>query len=111
MNIDDYEFGKITIEDRTFTNDVIIFPHWIKENWWREEGHLLQVKDLEDVFAAKPHKLIVGTGASGMMKIADKVIERCNGLGIELMIEKSEKACELYNHEKDDAVLAIHLTC
>ena len=111
MKITHYEFGKITIDNTTFTNDVIVFPHRVKENWWREEGHHLKIKDLEEVFAAKPHKLIIGTGASGVMEVDQEVIQHCKELNIELIIKKSEEACELYNHEKGNTILAVHLTC
>jgi hypothetical protein len=112
MRIDNYSFGKIVIAGKTYSNDLIIFPFGIKENWRRKQGHLLQVEDLEDVFNYKPRKLIIGRGYLGVMKVDNKVIDKCNELGIELITEISSKACDIFNKEKsEDTVLAVHLTC
>ncbi len=110
MKVGDYDFGKIKIDGKTYENDVIIFPDQIKDGWWRKQGHLLQTKDIKEVFSAKPKKLIIGTGYNGRMKIDDKVKQKAEELNIKLIIKKSTKACKIFNKEKD-AVLAIHLTC
>lgn len=114
-NIENYEFGRITIDGKTYTNDLIIFPDKIKSDWWRDEGHLLQVQDLTEVWEEKPDKLIVGKGAKGVMDIDSEVMSKCEKLNMELVAKKSKKACEYYNDlgdkEKKKAVLAIHLTC
>lgn len=113
MKITNYKFGKIEIDGNKYTNDLIIFPHNIKTNWWRAKGHFLQVQDLEDVFELQPKKLIVGKGYYGLMKISDKVKAKAGDLGVKLVAEKSKKACKLFNEEKnkDNLVFAIHLTC
>ncbi|MBD3354550.1 hypothetical protein GF361_01035 [Candidatus Woesearchaeota archaeon] len=110
MKIKDYDFGKINIDGKIYENDVIIFPDHIKDEWWREQGHLLQTKDLKEVFKEKPKKLIIGTGYSGKMEIDDKVKQKADELKVELIIKKSTEACKTFNKEKD-AVLAVHLTC
>lgn len=109
--IDSYKFGEIVINRKTYTNDVIIFPGHVKSDWWRKEGHLLQSEDLKDVFEAKPEKLIIGTGYNGLMKVSEDVFSKANELGIELIVKKSEDACKLYNIEKNNTVIALHLTC
>ncbi|MBU0979743.1 MAG: hypothetical protein KJ709_02980 [Nanoarchaeota archaeon] len=109
--IDQYEFGRIVIDGKEFTQDLIVFPDKVKENWWRDQGHLLQVDDLNEVFFSKPEKLIVGTGFSGLMEVTDAVRRKVAELGIELIEKGSKEACAAYNEEKGKAVLAIHLTC
>jgi hypothetical protein len=108
--IDSYDFGRVVIDGKEYTDDVIIFPDHVQGSWWREEGHLLQVKDLDDVFSLKPAKLIIGTGYSGMMEVGSDVREKAKSLGIELVEAPSKEACSLFNKEKE-AVLAMHLTC
>ena len=110
MKIENYQFGKIKINDKTYTNDLIVFKDKIKDNWWRKEGHLLQVKDLDSVFEKSPKLLIIGTGASGRMKVSDEVKEKLKQKEIEFKILKTKKACKVFNKTNHSAA-ALHLTC
>ncbi len=111
--IDSYSFGNIVVDGEKYADDVIIFPDHVKDNWWRKEGHILHPKDLNEVMDASPEVLVVGTGASGRMKVPASTQEFIESRGIELIVEKSESACETYNDLSDerDIVAAIHLTC
>lgn len=112
MKINNYKFGKIEIDGEIYKNDVIIFPQYVKSEWWRARGHFLQVQDLKDVFKLRPKKLIIGKGYHGFMSVSKEVKQKAEELDINLVAEKSKEACKLYNKEenKDDVVLAIHLT-
>lgn len=111
--IDTYSFGKIVIDDEKYTNDVIIFPERVKDNWWRKEGHKIHPSDLEEVIEESPDVLIVGTGANGRVSIPEETRKYIESKGIELIDNKSDKACEAYNRLKDKkkVVAALHLTC
>ncbi len=111
MKIDNYSFGKVVIDEKTYTKDVIVFQDSVKENWHRKEGHLATAEDLKDVWAKKPDKLIIGTGAFGVIMVDKSAREKAKELGIELIIDKTAKACFKFNKEKGNVVLAIHLTC
>lgn len=113
MKINHYSFGRITIEGRTYTSDVIIYPDHVDSSWWRKEGHYLQAADLTDIVNAKPDVLIIGTGYSGVMAVPKETLEFIRSKGIEVRIERTEKAVELYNSiQKDKKVIAaLHLTC
>ncbi len=116
MKITGYRFGSISIDGKGYNKDLKIIKGVIYPEWWRDQGHLLQVKDIEDVLAARPHTLIVGTGASGLMKLAPDVKETLASKGIRTEALPSELAVQRFNELVDmeglDAVaLAIHLTC
>jgi len=112
MKIQKYKFGNLTINNKTYTKDLIIFPNKIKENWQRKQGHFLQIQDLKEVFQAKPKKLIIGTGSSGMMEIHSNIHQKSAELNIKLLTAHSSRACEIYNKEKEyNKIMAIHLTC
>ncbi|MFH1394194.1 MAG: hypothetical protein ABII71_00095 [Candidatus Micrarchaeota archaeon] len=49
-----YSFGRITIDWKGYTKDVIVFPGRLKGGWWLKEGHRLQLADLGEVFAENP---------------------------------------------------------
>ncbi len=79
---------------------------------WREDGHLLKVGELGEVWEFKPEKLIGGDGAYGRMKVSQEVKSKAKKEGIKLIIKKSGKACKIYNNcDKKKTVLAVHLTC
>jgi len=66
-HIDDYRFGRIVIDGRAYTSDLILLPHRVVENWWREEGHLLHAADLGPVLELQPEVLVVGQGTFGRL--------------------------------------------
>ncbi len=110
--IDNYGFGRIVINGKAYTSDVIIYPDRIRE-WWRREGHTLLPQDLTEVFEFDPDILIVGTGSPGYMRVPRETIDHIRAKGIRLIIENTEMACEQYNDLKDPGkvVAALHLTC
>ncbi|MGC8872577.1 MAG: Mth938-like domain-containing protein [Caldimicrobium sp.] len=113
-----YSFGTLTYKGKSYTKDLIILISSKEErvlaNWWRKEGHYLQVEDLEEVFSFKPKYLIVGTGASGVMRIDPKVKEKAEVLNIIFEAYPTEKAVKRFNELLSEGVSlagAFHLTC
>jgi len=113
MKITHYSFGKITIDGKTYTSDVIIYPDHVDPSWWRREGHLLQIADLHDIINAKIPVLIIGTGFYGTMRVPQETVEYLKSNRIETYIENTKKAVELYNEiiPKKPVIAALHLTC
>ena len=113
MKIEHYSFGRITIDGKTYTSDVIIYQGRVDSSWWRKEGHNLNIADLTDVINAKPGVLIVGTGSSGLMKVPKETISHLESKGIKVHVSLTEKAVELFNKlQKVKVVIAaLHLTC
>ncbi len=111
--IDAYDFGRIVIDGTVFTSDVIIFPDRVKDEWWRKDGHVLHVEDIEAIVKEKPEVLIVGTGKYGVMKVLRQTREYIESNGIELIVEPTDKACEMYNQisREKRVIAALHLTC
>lgn len=113
MKINNYSFGRITVNDKTYTSDVIIYPDRVYASWWRKEGHYLQVADLTDVINARPDVLVIGTGYSGVMAVPKETFEFIISKGIEVRTERTGRAVELYNSLQNDktVIAALHLTC
>lgn len=114
MQIEDYRFGRIVIDGKTYTSDVIVFPEHVKSNWWRKEGHRLHPADLEDVIQTNPKVLVVGTGHAGLMRVPPETEEYLEEQGIELKAERTAAACQTYNQLSqagEKVVAALHLTC
>ena len=111
--IESYSLGRIVIDGKIYTSDLILYPDKIDDSWWRKSGHILRREDLTDVVQYNPGVLIVGTGANGLMKVPNETKEFVESKGIELIVEETKKACETYNElkKKKKIVAAFHLTC
>jgi len=59
--IESYAFGRMDVDGRPYTSDLIIFADRINDSWWRKTGHKLCLEDIEDVFKEKPEVLVIGT--------------------------------------------------
>ena len=110
--IEHYAFGKIVVDGKTYTSDVIVFKDRVKDNWWRKEGHRVRLEDIEDILDAKPEVVIFGTGAYGRVVVEKEVIEKLKQIGAEVIVEETAKAVEKFNKlQGKNVVLAAHLTC
>jgi len=112
--IEAYDFGRIVIDGTIYTNDLLMLGQRIKENWWRKEGHVVHTSDIKDaVEEFAPEVVVIGTGYMGMMKVSSETRLHIQNKGIELLVEKTRKACELVNTlSKSKRMLAgLHLTC
>ena len=112
--INSYSFGRMVIDDSLFTKDVIIFPDGrIHSPWWRKQGHVLSIIDLEELIAARPETIICGTGAMGVMRPTDELKEYLASSNIEVIFQKSAKAVETYSQMSGIKKIGgcFHLTC
>ncbi len=114
MKLDDYEFGRITVNGAAYTADLIITPDSIIDSWWRKQGHSLHIDDLDAIVRAKPDVLVVGTGYFGRMTIPNETRKYLDAQGIDLTALKTRDAVDEFNRlQKRYAhiVAALHLTC
>jgi hypothetical protein len=112
--IESYDFGRIVVDGKEYTADLIIFPDRVKAGWWRKEGHRLNIADIEEAVEERPEVLVVGTGYSGLMKVTAETKRYIEERGIEIIIQPTKQACETYNkliQSGKKAVAAFHLTC
>ncbi len=113
-NIERYSFGSVAINGTRYDNDVIIRPDGI-EGWWRREGHLVQIADITSILKGHLDVLVIGTGHSGMMRVAPEVRQACSERGVRLEIHHTAKACTVFNRlageGRETVVAALHLTC
>ena len=113
MHIDRYEFGLIVIEGQSFRNDVLIWPGRVKGDWWRQEGHLLQLDDVAEALSANPQVLVVGQGEPGKMRVDPALAAYLHDRGVDLLAHPTREACRVINDLSRTRRLAaaLHLTC
>lgn len=117
LKIESYRFGEIVIDGICYTKDLKIIKGKIFDNWWRSQGHILQLSDILDVIAAKPSTLIVGTGAYGRMVLKPGLAEELRSKGIRIIALATEPAIQRFNEltslpgGHNEVAIALHLTC
>ena len=111
--IDAYQFGQIGINGKTYDSDVIIFPDRVQDNWRRKNSHELSLEAVSHIFTENPEVLVVGTGAFGRMKVLPEVSQEVAARNIQLIVQTTAEACEIYNQLSPGqrVVAALHLTC
>jgi len=113
FQIEDYQFGNIIVNGVSYTKDLIILPARIISSWWRKEGHVLHMVDLQEVLNAKPQVLVIGQGAHSRMQIAPEVVSELQAAGIEWVALPTDAACQEFNRRaaEQEVAAALHLTC
>jgi len=119
--IEEYHFGSITIDGKTFEYDVEV--RWTGEvlKWWREESHIIDVEDVKRAIGESPDTIIIGTGESGMAEVTEEAKKEILSGGIGLIIDKTEEAVKTFNIQKEESteeegirkkiIGLFHLTC
>jgi hypothetical protein len=113
MHIDGYDFGSIVIDGVTYGQDVLLWPGHIKKDWWRRQGHLLQLEDVAEALAAGVEVLVVGKGQPGRMEVDVALAAFLKEKGIDLVAVPTAEACRIINSlaGKRRLAAALHLTC
>lgn len=114
MMIETSSFGAITVAGIVYTKDLLLFPDRVVPGWWRREGHVLVIEDLEEVLAFNPEIVVVGTGVFGALKVSGEVFSALEGREIQVDVSRTGKAVGRFNELIDKGCRvagAFHLTC
>jgi len=112
MPIEEYHFGSITIDGKTYDHDIEV--RWTPRQkfgegqavevlkWWRKESHVIDVEDVKRAIKQNPDTIIIGTGESGAAKVTDEAKNEIKSRGIELIIDQTEQATKTFNIIKEE---------
>jgi hypothetical protein len=110
--LEDYSFGRIVVDGEQQTRDLIVLPHRVLANWWRQDGHSLASEDFSEVQNELPEKLILGTGAQGRLRPPRPVIDELERRGIDVEVLRTADAVRRYGElDERRTAAALHLTC
>jgi hypothetical protein len=110
--IEGYRFGRVVVDGREETADVIVLPDRTVSNWRRREGHSLAIEDLDGVLDELPERLVIGTGADGRLHPDPVTLELLRKRGIEVEALPTDEAVRRYGELNPAATAAaLHLTC
>jgi hypothetical protein len=115
MRIDRYRFGTLVADGHEIHTDVLVTPGEVQEHWWRREGHVLQLEDLDVLLEGHPERLVVGTGAYGRMRPAAGLEQELAARGVVVEVLPTPAAVDRINEllRRGGAgwAAALHLTC
>jgi hypothetical protein len=109
-----YQEGCVRRNGSLFCRDLKIIGEKIVRNWWRKEGHRVDVTDVTDILTASPEVFVVGTGYAGFMEVSNSLRSALKDLNVRLIAEKTPGAIKTFNqlHSEGKKVAgAFHLTC
>jgi hypothetical protein len=116
MKLENYRFGHVESDNKSFENDLIVMGDWVHDNWWRNDGHRLVPEDLENLMPKNPAKLVIGQGSSSRMKLTKRVKDFLEEKGVDYEALPTDQAIKRYNElaekeGRDQVAGAFHLTC
>ena len=114
MVIKSYQFGSMTVGGKEHHSDLKVIAGKVIASWWRKEGHVVDVEDVDDILAARPETLVVGRGDPGNMQVSDSLRAALASAHIQLIEGPTAQAIATFNRlsESDRKVAgAFHLTC
>jgi hypothetical protein len=110
--IEGYSFGRVVVDGREQTTDVIVLPDRVVTNWRRREGHGLVLEDLDGVLDELPGTLVIGTGANGRLHPDPATLGLLRQRGVEVEALPTDEAVRRYFELNPAATAAaLHLTC
>jgi hypothetical protein len=112
--IEKSDFGSIQVDGKRYTTDIIIYPDGrVADNWWRKHGHRLSLADIEDLIAAEPELIVIGSGVYGRMLPETGLEEALRARGIALVIDVTANAITRFNDLQATRRIGggFHLTC
>src|SRR4029453_17455396 len=110
--LEDYSFGRLTVDGREHTRDLIVLPDRVVSDWWRREGHSLAMEDLNEVLDELPSRLVLGVGAHGRLRPDAAVIAELERRGVQVECLPTDAAVRRYGElDERGPAAALHLTC
>ena len=110
--LEDYRFGRVTVDGQEHTRDLIVLPNRVVSDWWRQEGHSLVIGDLEEVLGELPERLVLGVGAYGRLRPSEAVIAELERRGVRVECLPTDAAVGRYGElDERSTAAALHLTC
>ena len=59
--LEEYSFGRLLVDGREESRDVIVLPDRVVREWWRRDGRSLVLDDLADVLDELPEQRRLST--------------------------------------------------
>ena len=116
MKFENFSFGSLKIDGKTYEIDVVIDRGEIRK---RKKKPSKQFRDdfghtplsTEEKIPWKCHRLVIGTGAHGSLPVMDEVQREAKRRKIELVVVPTREAMEVLNKHAERTNAILHVTC
>jgi hypothetical protein len=110
--IDSFTFGRFVVDGNPY-KDITIDVSGNVKDWHYVKHHTVTKEDILEILDGA-EVLVIGIGTDGCVSVEEEVLEFAKSRNVEVRIENTEKACDVYNDlkKKGKKVSAIfHSTC
>ena len=97
--IDNFTFGKITIDNKDYEDIKIIGGNIIP--WQGIEHHTVTEQDIIEIAEDKPEYVVIGIGTSGFVNVEEEIISLLKEKNIKAEVLLTKKACYRYNEQEN----------
>ncbi len=110
-------WGRIDVEGFGTFKDVKLWPGGARGWDWNETGTRhrpgIQPADLEEIVDAGVDVVVLGRGMQGLLRVPDETVEWLEDRGVEVIVERTEKAVERYRElrTRRPTGAVFHTTC
>jgi hypothetical protein len=116
VRIENFSFGSIQIDGRTYAYDVVIDRGQIRK---RRKGASKRYRDTyghtplsaEEKIPWRCRRLVIGTGAAGALRVMDSVQAEALRRDVELVTVPTKRAIDLLAIDANDTNAILHVTC
>ncbi len=116
MRFEDFSFGSIRIDGKTYEHDVVVDRGEIRKRKKKAS------KKFRDAFGHTPispdedipwkcRRLVVGAGAYGNLPVMKEVLREADRRKIELLIFPTAKAIQALEQDAEETNAILHVTC
>jgi hypothetical protein len=110
--LEDYSFGRLTVDGQEHKRDLIVLPDRVVPDWRRRDGHSLAMEDLAEVLDDLPARLVLGVGAQSQLRPDPAVIAELERRGVTVECLTTDAAVRRYGElDERRTAAALHLTC
>jgi hypothetical protein len=116
VRIENFSFGSIDIDGRTYTQDVVLDRGKVRK---RRKAASKRYRDsyghtplsVEEEIPWGCRRLVIGTGAAGALPVMDAVKAEANRRKVELVLAPTRRAIDILSTDADDTNAILHITC
>jgi hypothetical protein len=116
VRIENFSFGSIQIDGRTYAHDVVIDRGQISK---RRKGASKRHREsyghtplsAEEKIPWHCRRLVIGTGAAGALPVMDSVQVEARRRDVELVTAPTKRAIDLLTTDDRDTNAILHITC
>ena len=112
IHINSTSFGSITIDNKTYSQDVKILPSGkILERWGPRGSHAICLEEFAEIIKEKPEVIVIGTGTSGVAELELEARSELEKNNIKIVEDITPRAIKIFNKAREPKAGLFHLTC